>query len=55
MHRRRALGPLDWILHTLSGLYLDQGRPKDGLAHLDALAPARRGEEDWTSSGCVFP
>ena len=37
----------DWILHTLSDLYLDQGRPEDGLAHLDALAAARRGEEEW--------
>ncbi len=37
----------DWILHVLSGLYLDQGRPEDGLAHLDALAATRGGEEDW--------
>ncbi|MFE4798429.1 tetratricopeptide repeat protein [Streptomyces sp. NPDC056708] len=37
----------DWILHTLSDLCLDQGRPEDGLAHLDALAAARGGEEDW--------
>ncbi|MFE7394970.1 hypothetical protein [Streptomyces sp. NPDC057582] len=37
----------DWILHTLSDLYLDQGRPEDGLAHLDALAAARGGEEEW--------
>ncbi|MFD3622695.1 tetratricopeptide repeat protein, partial [Streptomyces sp. NPDC058676] len=37
----------DWILHTLSGLCLDQGRPGDGLAHLDALDAARGGEEDW--------
>ncbi len=37
----------DWILRTLSLLYLDQGRPGDGLAHLDALAVARWGEEEW--------
>ncbi|MGW1728963.1 tetratricopeptide repeat protein [Streptomyces sp. NPDC002306] len=37
----------DWILHTLSDLCLAQGRPEDGLAHLDALAAARGGEEDW--------
>ncbi|MER7539515.1 hypothetical protein ABTX77_32720 [Streptomyces sp. NPDC097704] len=37
----------DWILHTLADLYLDQGRPEDGLAHLDTLAAARGGEEDW--------
>ncbi|MFJ4849635.1 MULTISPECIES: tetratricopeptide repeat protein [unclassified Streptomyces] len=37
----------DWILHTLACLYLDQRRPGDGLAHLDALAAARAGEEDW--------
>ena len=37
----------DWILHTLSDLYLDQGRPNDGLAHLDTLAAARGGEENW--------
>ncbi|MFJ2674578.1 tetratricopeptide repeat protein [Streptomyces sp. NPDC087525] len=37
----------DWILHALSGLYLDQGRPEEGLAHLDALAAARGCEEDW--------
>ncbi|MFE7532364.1 tetratricopeptide repeat protein [Kitasatospora sp. NPDC057542] len=32
----------DWILHTLADLCLDQGRPQDGLAHLDDLK-ARRG------------
>lgn len=37
----------DWTLHTLSELCLDQGRPEDGLAHLDALAAARGGEEVW--------
>ncbi|MFE3142171.1 hypothetical protein [Streptomyces scopuliridis] len=37
----------DWILHTWSNLCLDQGRPEDGLAHLDALAAARGREEDW--------
>ncbi|MFJ4932076.1 tetratricopeptide repeat protein [Streptomyces sp. NPDC088736] len=37
----------DWILHTLSDLCLAQGRPETGLAHLDAIAAARGGEEDW--------
>ncbi|MFB7668896.1 hypothetical protein ACFC1R_34095 [Kitasatospora sp. NPDC056138] len=37
----------DWILHTLAELCLDQGRPKDGLAHLDALKARRGGEEEW--------
>ncbi|TRV81001.1 tetratricopeptide repeat protein [Streptomyces sp. 130] len=37
----------DWILHALSELYLDQGRPADGLAHLDALDARRGGERDW--------
>ncbi|MFJ1709406.1 tetratricopeptide repeat protein [Kitasatospora sp. NPDC088346] len=37
----------DWILHTLADLCLGQGRPADGLAHLDALAARRGGEEGW--------
>ncbi|MFH8884048.1 tetratricopeptide repeat protein [Streptomyces californicus] len=37
----------DWILHSLAGLCLRLGRPEDGLAHLDALAAARGGEEEW--------
>jgi tetratricopeptide (TPR) repeat protein len=37
----------DWVLHTLADLCLGQGRPGDGLAHLDALTAARGGEEDW--------
>ncbi|MFJ2825944.1 tetratricopeptide repeat protein [Streptomyces toxytricini] len=37
----------DWILHALSQLCLDQGRPSDGLAHLDALTAQRGGEEAW--------
>ncbi|WP_142270028.1 tetratricopeptide repeat protein (plasmid) [Streptomyces sp. NBC_00080] len=37
----------DWVLHTLAELCLDQGRPEEGLAHLDALAAARGGEEEW--------
>ncbi|MET7391501.1 tetratricopeptide repeat protein [Streptomyces sp. NPDC005529] len=36
----------DWILHTPSDLFLDQGRAEDGLAYLDALTAARGGEED---------
>ncbi|MGW0949998.1 tetratricopeptide repeat protein [Streptomyces sp. NPDC002623] len=46
-HQADARNGDDWILHALSNLYLDQGRPEDGLAHLDALAAARGGEEDW--------
>ncbi|MFE3249819.1 hypothetical protein [Streptomyces sp. NPDC059209] len=37
----------DWILHALSELCLDQGRPVDGLAHLDALDVRRGGEVEW--------
>ncbi|MFH9736860.1 tetratricopeptide repeat protein [Streptomyces roseolus] len=37
----------DWILHALSELCLDQGRPAGGLAHLDALAAQRGGEDAW--------
>lgn len=37
----------DWILHTLAGLCLDQGKPEHGLAHLDELKAARGGEEGW--------
>ncbi len=37
----------DWILHILSELCLDQGRPADGLAHLEALDALRGGEDEW--------
>ncbi|MFJ9683817.1 hypothetical protein ACIRP2_38295 [Streptomyces sp. NPDC101194] len=37
----------NWILHALSELCLDQGRPADGLAHLDALDVQRGGEDEW--------
>jgi tetratricopeptide (TPR) repeat protein len=37
----------DWILHALSDLCLDQGRPADGLVHLDALDAQRGGEDEW--------
>jgi tetratricopeptide (TPR) repeat protein len=37
----------DWILHTLSELCLGQGRPAEGLAHLNTLAAARGDEEEW--------
>ncbi|MFD5559224.1 hypothetical protein [Kitasatospora griseola] len=37
----------DWALHTLADQYLAQGRPADGLAHLDDLATLRNGEEAW--------
>ncbi|MFJ9448314.1 tetratricopeptide repeat protein [Kitasatospora sp. NPDC101235] len=37
----------DWILHTLADLCLDQGRPQDGLAHLDDLKARRGGEDEW--------
>ncbi|MFF8913339.1 tetratricopeptide repeat protein [Streptomyces sp. NPDC015032] len=40
-------GAEDWIVHVLCTLYTNQGRPEDGLAHLDALATARGGEETW--------
>ncbi|MFF3255690.1 hypothetical protein ACFYWP_32735 [Actinacidiphila glaucinigra] len=35
------------VLHVLSELCLEQGRPGDGLAHLDTLAAARGGEVEW--------
>ncbi|MFF9340654.1 tetratricopeptide repeat protein [Streptomyces sp. NPDC014773] len=40
----------DWILHALSELCLDLGRPADGLAHLDALATGPEAEREvfWT-------
>ncbi|MFJ9944955.1 tetratricopeptide repeat protein [Streptomyces erythrochromogenes] len=37
----------DWILHALSELCLNQGRPADGLAHLDALDAQRGGAAAW--------
>ncbi|MFF7679976.1 tetratricopeptide repeat protein [Actinacidiphila glaucinigra] len=37
----------EWVLHVLSELCLEQGRPGDGLAHLDTLAAARGGEVEW--------
>ncbi|MGW1727477.1 tetratricopeptide repeat protein [Streptomyces sp. NPDC002306] len=37
----------DCILHILSTLCADQKRDEDGLAHLDALAARRGGEEVW--------
>ncbi|MEK2493994.1 hypothetical protein WN990_31040 [Kitasatospora purpeofusca] len=37
----------DSVLHPLAELCLDQGRPHDGLAHLDDLKAERGGEEDW--------
>ncbi|MFE7332584.1 tetratricopeptide repeat protein [Streptomyces sp. NPDC057565] len=37
----------DWIHHALSELCLDQGRPADGLAYLDALDAQREGEAEW--------
>lgn len=45
----------DWILHILADLYLGQGRPEEGLAHLDALAAARGGEEYWDLYGIRLP
>ncbi|MFC9397491.1 hypothetical protein ACFTWS_30655 [Streptomyces sp. NPDC057027] len=45
----------DWILRTLADLCLAQGRPEDGLAHLDTLAAARGGEEDWDLYGIRLP
>ncbi|WP_448319494.1 tetratricopeptide repeat protein [Streptomyces sp. CO7] len=42
----------DWILHALSELCLDQGRPADGLAHLDAVDAQRRGGDGGSCSGC---
>ncbi|MFB8757531.1 tetratricopeptide repeat protein [Streptomyces nigra] len=46
-HEADARNGDDWILHVLSDLYLDQSRPEDGLAHLDALSVARGGNENW--------
>ncbi|MFF0275696.1 hypothetical protein [Streptomyces sp. NPDC004330] len=43
----RPGGAEDWIVHTLCTLYADDGRPQDGLAHLDALKARREGREDW--------
>ncbi|MFI6587645.1 hypothetical protein [Embleya sp. NPDC050493] len=40
-------GAEDWIVHTLCTLYADHGRPRDGLAHLDALKTRSGGREDW--------
>ncbi|MFI5534170.1 hypothetical protein ACIA8O_37100 [Kitasatospora sp. NPDC051853] len=37
----------DWLLHALADLCLDQGRPQEGLVHLDALKDRRGGEEQW--------
>ncbi|MFJ4007541.1 hypothetical protein ACIPWL_29390 [Streptomyces sp. NPDC090023] len=37
----------DWILHAWSILCLEQNRPGDGLAHLDALAARRGGQQEW--------
>ncbi|MEW2624586.1 hypothetical protein [Streptomyces sp. NPDC048106] len=43
----RPGGAEDWIVHTLCTLYADQGRPRDGLAYLDALKARGGGEEEW--------
>jgi tetratricopeptide (TPR) repeat protein len=40
-------GAEDWIVRTLCALYADHGRPRDGLAHLDALKAQRGGREEW--------
>ncbi|WP_406387525.1 tetratricopeptide repeat protein [Streptomyces sp. NBC_00887] len=40
-------GAEDWIVHTLCTLYADHGRPRDGLAHLDALRDRHGGKEEW--------
>ncbi|MFE2870264.1 hypothetical protein [Embleya sp. NPDC059259] len=40
-------GAEDWIVHTLCTLYADHGRPRDGLALLDALKARSGGREDW--------
>lgn len=40
-------GADDWIVRTLCTLYADHGRPRDGLAHLDALKARRGGREEW--------
>ncbi|MFB7334432.1 hypothetical protein ACFC00_22710 [Streptomyces adustus] len=37
---------VDWILHVLCTLCAEEGRPEDGLAHLDTLLE-RPGEEEW--------
>lgn len=43
----RPGGAEDWIVHTLCTLYADQGQPRDGLAHLDALKARSGGQEEW--------
>ncbi|WP_189919459.1 hypothetical protein [Streptomyces asoensis] len=46
----------DWVLHTLAALCLARSRrPEEGLAHLDALADARGGEEEWDLYGIRLP
>lgn len=42
----RAGQGVDWILHVLCTLCTEEGRPEEGLAHLDALLE-RPGEEEW--------
>ncbi|MGW1185711.1 tetratricopeptide repeat protein [Streptomyces drozdowiczii] len=37
----------DWLLHSLSQLCIDQGRPADGLAHLEAHTAPFGGEVEW--------
>ncbi|MDQ1010309.1 putative negative regulator of RcsB-dependent stress response [Streptomyces sp. V4I23] len=43
-------GAEDWLVDTLCTLYSDHGRPRDGLACLDALKARRDGEEEWDFS-----
>ncbi|MFF7359428.1 tetratricopeptide repeat protein [Streptomyces sp. NPDC008125] len=43
----RPGGADDWVVDILCDLYADQGRPRDGLAYLDAVKARHGSREDW--------